>query len=796
MSLAMVIHLSRHYVSGPGVSRHRLAPRARRSCHLTAVLSAWLLVLGGVSDLQWPSTAAATSVSRDLLNRGVVVADVSAETNAMTVRAEPGELIFDDTSAVLTTTLPPSQCPVVLAHTIRCLSAGIVTLTARLGGGDDSFRLDDSTSAVAAIANALIDGGAGNDELLAGAGEQDVFGGAGNDIVFGGAGSDDLRGGAGNDRLSGGEGPDTVYGEEDDDELDGGGGDDDVRGGDGADVVGGGDGADRLDDPVTVADEPTAGGGPDTVTGGPGDDTLGGGSEAGAAERDFFSGGDGLDTMDYAARVSPLIVSLDAGANDGAPGEGDNVQPDIERVVGGSDSDTLIGSDGANTLDGGPGDDFLSGRGGDDSLQGGVNDSGGDRLVGGAGTDVLNGGAGDDELEGGEGDDALFGEGGTDSLAGEGGQDKLEGGTGLDALEGGDGNDTLNGGGVDLVGADGADELNGGAGDDALRGGRGNDRLDGGPGGDRISGEDGRDTVSYENRDSPVTVTFNGIADDGEPGEKDNVASDVEIVLGGPVADTLVGDARPNVLNAGKGEDYVIGGAGPDALEGGPGIDVMRSRDNSRDVVSCGEGIDLAIVDRRDAVRGCNYVDRGVRRRPALGRAARAEPAGGKVNFRLRGAHRFFRLREAVEVPIGSTLDAHKGTVSVVTTKRRGGGVQEGQFRGGAFTVLQRKVARPVTQLRLTGGRFASCRGSAAGRASVRRRLWARIAQKRRGKTQVRGKHSIGGSFGTTWLTEDRCDGTLTRVLSGTVRVRDLGRHRTVSVRAGHRYLARAKRRG
>jgi hypothetical protein len=51
----------------------------------------------------------------------------------------------------------------------------------------------------------------------------------------------------------------------------------------------------------------------------------------------------------------------------------------------------------------------------------------------------------------------------------------------------------------------------------------------------------------------------------------------------------------------------------------------------------------------------------------------------------------------------------------------------------------------------------------------------------------VRGRYSIGGSFGT----EDRCDGTLTTVLSGTVRVWDLGRGRTVSVRPGDPYLAK-----
>ena len=48
---------------------------------------------------------------------------------------------------------------------------------------------------------------------------------------------------------------------------------------------------------------------------------------------------------------------------------------------------------------------------------------------------------------------------------------------------------------------------------------------------------------------------------------------------------------------------------------------------------------------------------------------------------------------------------------------------------------------------------------------------------------------------GTRWLTVDRCDGTLTRVTHGAVSVRDFLRHRTVLVRAGHSYLARAHRR-
>jgi len=46
---------------------------------------------------------------------------------------------------------------------------------------------------------------------------------------------------------------------------------------------------------------------------------------------------------------------------------------------------------------------------------------------------------------------------------------------------------------------------------------------------------------------------------------------------------------------------------------------------------------------------------------------------------------------------------------------------------------------------------------------------------------------------GTRWLVADRCDGTLVRVSSGQVKVRDLIRSRNVVVGAGRSYLARRR---
>jgi hypothetical protein len=68
------------------------------------------------------------------------------------------------------------------------------------------------------------------------------------------------------------------------------------------------------------------------------------------------------------------------------------------------------------------------------------------------------------------------------------------------------------------------------------------------------------------------------------------------------------------------------------------------------------------------------------------------------------------------------------------------------------------------------------------------RRLWG----SGRGRFTTRGRYSSATVRGTKWLTQDQCNGTLTRVVRGVVRVVDFRRHKTVNVRAGRSYLAKA----
>jgi hypothetical protein len=90
----------------------------------------------------------------------------------------------------------------------------------------------------------------------------------------------------------------------------------------------------------------------------------------------------------------------------------------------------------------------------------------------------------------------------------------------------------------------------------------------------------------------------------------------------------------------------------------------------------------------------------------------------------------------------------------------------------------------------LKGGARAAATKKKKGPKAVLGKLWGNG----KGKFRTNGKYSAATVRGTIWLVEDRCEGTFTKVVRGTVRVRDNRRKKTVTVKAGHTYLARAQR--
>jgi Ca2+-binding RTX toxin-like protein len=180
--------------------------------------------------------------------------------------------------------------------------------------------------------------------------------------------------------------------------------------------------------------------------------------------------------------------------------------------------------------------------------------------------------------------------------------------------------------------------LDGGPGNDVLYGSTADDdSLIGGPGADDLHGGGGADDEAYytepeRDQTQGVRVTLDDVANDGSPGEHDNVHSDVEWVQGTTQGDdTLVGNDGPNflignggndVLRGGGGNDALFGGPGNDTLDGGPGKDALlgdegddtlNSRDGEADGrIQCYDGNDTLFDDSLDNPEpGCETIKTG-----------------------------------------------------------------------------------------------------------------------------------------------------------------------------------------
>jgi Ca2+-binding RTX toxin-like protein len=261
------------------------------------------------------------------------------------------------------------------------------------------------------------------------------------------------------------------------------------------------------------------------------------------------------------------------------------------------------------------------------------------------------------EIHGGPGKDDLRAYGATDPV--------LEGGDGADMLTGWHSDDTL-------IGGAGDDELQGHAGDDVLQGGDGNDKLEpdtyDDPGDDVVDGGPGIDLVDdwmdpELDYNPPVSITMDGVANDGRPGEADNVVHVENItstvigtfsggdepnrfevwnvdegsstLTGNGGDDVLTGNNAEETIDGGPGDDRLEGGYNNDTIVGGPGRDTIYGDDTSAscgywgyctypfgndtidaldgeaDVIDCGVGEDTALVDAIDTVSGCETLNGG-----------------------------------------------------------------------------------------------------------------------------------------------------------------------------------------
>jgi hypothetical protein len=138
-------------------------------------------------------------------------------------------------------------------------------------------------------------------------------------------------------------------------------------------------------------------------------------------------------------------------------------------------------------------------------------------------------------------------------------------------------------------------------------------------------------------------------------------------------------------------------------------------------------------------------------------------------------------------LPNGTEVDATKGAIVITTAAG-----ETATFSGGRFVVSQQGGLTTLTlsaPLDCTTAKRGQVRAAAVAKLK-KRRLWG----DGKGSFRTQGSYSAATVRGTKWLVEDTCTTTLTRVARGVVSVRDDVLRKTVSVRQGKSYIARAKR--
>jgi Ca2+-binding RTX toxin-like protein len=783
------------------------SPQGRR-----ALLGAMFAVLACL----FPAAAAASGTAS--VSGSTLTYNGGSEQNFITFTVPVGGTIRLTEGNSGTSIVPGVGCATVTSVIVDCNSAGVTLIVANGNAGNDS--LDNQTTTTADL-----NGGDDFDQLISTSPTNDTLDG-GNGVFTGATDTGDYAdyeiatagvtasltsatgASIGTDTivnvesLEGSPFADTLTGDTNDNQLIGNGGDDTLSSGAGNDNLQGGTGKDSYNT-------------------GPGTDSI----------QDNIASGD-ADSVSYATEggsISSSPFSPPPGFSSALQvfkPDGTDSLYDVPNIVGTSFGDSLAGDGNANIFDG---------SGGNDTLQGG---GGGDTLTGGAGTDTVSYG----NVAGPVNASLQLGSGtfagtdtysGIENVTGSPGNDTIEGNTGANTLAGGGGTDTLTfanapaGVTVTYTGATGTTS-GGGAGTDTLSGFT------------NFAGSAFADTFNFRN--SVVnTIGCGGGADLIQADSTDTVGADCETIA--PEAATA-----PTIDSGGVNQE----GATFSATQGGWGgslptayayqwlscnsagsscssisgatssIYTATSSDaghtiRARVTASNAAGSDVSTSAASGVIQAASappatssstpppdpVATPAASPTPVFTQSADAEPVSGLVLVKVPGSSVFVPLTQPELVPFGSIIDARKGRVRLRTVDTHGK-IQTADFFGGIFQLFQQKAAGGITELDLYGGDFSVCPSIAStgkskkadlARTKVKssktiRQLWS----SGHGLFRTKGRYSSATIRGTTWLTADRCDGTLTRVTQGKVAVRDFVKNKTLTVKAPKRYLATPKR--
>jgi Ca2+-binding RTX toxin-like protein len=495
-------------------------------------------------------------------------------------------------------------------------------------------------------------------------------------LVNGGLASDAIDGSQLADRLIGGDANDTVAGHGGNDVLVWNGGDDDDinDGGDGVDTIEvNGNGTATISETFTVKPGAVAGrirfdrAAPTPTP--PGLFNL----DIGTSERLDLNMNGGNDNFTADPGLDALGFSVDV---DGGPGDDIIDGSDAADLLkGGADNDTITPDDNpANTFDdarGDAGNDTIIWNGGDDN----------DRNDGGEGDDrsLVNGATANETftVKPGAAGHVVFDRtstnpqaftvdmttterlrllmnDGSDSMVATGviapfildidagaGEDTIDSGDGADVLDGGADNDTI---APDDNPAGTRDVARGGAGNDTItwNGGDDDDINDGGDGIDTsvINGATAAERFTIKPGATAGRVAFDRTNANPGPFSVDIGTTELLRLNANDGNDVIKGfkglkDLIDTELNGENGNDEIRGTDSEDRINAGNGHDAVNSIDRAEDLLDCGPGLDLALIDRRDFLRNCNIVIGGHLRVKA---PKQATVAGNVAALRLRCA--------------------------------------------------------------------------------------------------------------------------------------------------------------
>ena len=283
--------------------------------------------------------------------------------NTINVTEDASATYVEDTGVDTTAVVPAGSCFQITARKIGCPADpnNQTRLTVTPGNDDDSVAINLPARSASGISTIFVHGGAGKDVITGSEGpdtlEGDGLDGLGNplgtsaaftgfnDVLLGRGGSDTLRGGQGRDYLNGGSA---------------------ATGADQANTLDGGAESDFFDLGTAL--------GPDRVVGGANEGRTGANSLSVGSTTYLVIAG---DTASYesrafsAAGTTGVTVDLDSSPDDGGTGlgEGDQVDPDVEGLIGSVRDDRLVGTGNVERIEGGLGSDSLATAGGADELR-------------------------------------------------------------------------------------------------------------------------------------------------------------------------------------------------------------------------------------------------------------------------------------------------------------------------------------------------------------------------------------------------------------------------------------------